>query len=1102
MSTHPATKPDTARTTRPSGHGRGVLTRAVTLIAVLVALVAHAAPLPLAGAQESPTWLPDWELNQTHTLEELSRAFDRDEDGVVDAAAAQTLPALLNPTDFTLRVSACAAPAGFSAVDWRLARPGEEPLPAITATECETEIPLPDRPYPEARDYTLTATVHYDGAPSQVVSVPVRVQDVFMVGFGDSYGSGEGNPLEYWDANPFSAPWDNDRCHRSRHSGQEQAARMLEQLPGVTVTFLHLACSGALASTGLLGPYEGLIAREPKLPSQIDQAAEYVRLSETVDGRRRHPDLVVTSIGGNDAGFADIVTACLLPPVVPKEVLTPPFYIPWPNSDCNAPEAPGGTAFDEALVDLAGLYQQLDGAIDANLCPGGSCELLITEYPDGATDEHGDTCSYHPPGFEGEEFQWVRDSMVPRLNGVIATAAAEHGWTYVDGVRDRFHRHGICAEDDWLRDIAESFEIQGDKNGAFHPNGAGHAFGYAPAIADAARNALGFPYRDLAFPAPLYGGTGQPTVCDDTVDDGIAERFIAAPSTDLADLDLPEHVLAEFATGTLPSASAAANSCTTRARVMPPTGVAPAEVRAGRGGCPDSPGSCVNTSTGSSSVALPAWNDDPVVTIAATADAERRAGQIADPFYRRASDAVAYGRTAFLAVAQDGAPTVTGELVVELGTRVQASGASARAHAHLRVDASVVGAEGAEDFANVRVDVTRHTCREDDGAPHGCQSTYGHPVNRFDERTVRVFGAAGEPQLDVTESWESHDANGFVPGESLRSGLSAGRGQIRVPFQVPAGSVVIVDTQADTYTSTAAPCVLDTNPFPCTANGRSTAKIGFAADPATGLLMPLTGVGGTTQDRTPPAVTASASGERGGGDWYRGPVDIALDATDDGGSGVASLTYVLDGSTPVEVAGDQATIRLTQDGPRTVTYWATDGAGNQSAQGQLTVRIDTETPSITLGIADGAEVPVHGVVPTGLSCDDTRSGVATCEGPAALDTTTPGSRTATFTATDVAGNPTERTIAYRVLSAGELIDRLRSELESLGLPRARHAELSAHVDAADRAEARGDHVAACEHLGDFVVAVERAVRQRWLASAQGEGLLAITHHAQVALRCH
>lgn len=115
--------------------------------------VLGAALVPLAGsagaAEIQPTWLPDRELDRPHTIDELSRAFDTDEDGRVDPPAAQVLPNLLNPDYFTLRVSACAAPPaappGFTSIDWRLARPGEAPLPGVTTTDCESQLTLPDR---------------------------------------------------------------------------------------------------------------------------------------------------------------------------------------------------------------------------------------------------------------------------------------------------------------------------------------------------------------------------------------------------------------------------------------------------------------------------------------------------------------------------------------------------------------------------------------------------------------------------------------------------------------------------------------------------------------------------------------------------------------------------------------------------------------------------------------------------------------------------------------------------------------------------------------------------------------------------------------------
>ena len=323
----------------------------------------------------------------------------------------------------------------------------------------------------------------------------------------------------------------------------------LDMLAGVTVTFLHLACSGAEALEGILQPYGGLFPSGAPLPPQITQAAEYVNYSQGAGGAKRYPDVVVTSIGGNDAGFADVVKGCLMKPawgLVPIPVF--PYAVPVDFDSCYEPGEAADEYFWPGIDGLPGLYDQLAGAVDGTnpslppLCdPNGSCDFLITEYPDGATDENGDTCGA-VAGFTEDEFQWVIDTMVPELNGVIQSSADQHGWVYVDGVRDNFYEHGICADDDYLRDIAESFEIQGDQNGAFHPNAAGHLWGYGDAILDSLRDTLGFPYTGGAYFGPMYAGTGTPQNCDTRVGDGNREQITTAPATDITGLALPTDI--------------------------------------------------------------------------------------------------------------------------------------------------------------------------------------------------------------------------------------------------------------------------------------------------------------------------------------------------------------------------------------------------------------------------------------------------------------------------------------------------------------------------------------------------------------------------------
>src|SRR5439155_19239450 len=85
------------------------------------------------------------------------------------------------------------------------------------------------------------------------------------------------------------------------------------------------------------------------------------------------------------------------------------------------------------------------------------------------------------------------------------------------------------------------------------------------------------------------------------------------------------------------------------------------------------------------------------------------------------------------------------------------------------------------------------------------------------------------------------------------------------------------------------------------------------------------------------AVCATAS-------WYHGPVQIALNAADTGGSGLAVVHYTTDGSTPT-------TASPTYNGPfavsatKTVKFRAWDGAGNVEVTQSQLVDIDTVAPT-------------------------------------------------------------------------------------------------------------------------------------------------------------
>ena len=79
--------------------------------------------------------------------------------------------------------------------------------------------------------------------------------------------------------------------------------------------------------------------------------------------------------------------------------------------------------------------------------------------------------------------------------------------------------------------------------------------------------------------------------------------------------------------------------------------------------------------------------------------------------------------------------------------------------------------------------------------------------------------------------------------------------------------------------------------------------------------------------------------------WYKTGVTVNLSAADNaGGTGVASITYTLDGAAPVKVLGATAQVAVSGDGAHVITYAATDSSNNTEATHTLTVNIDGVSP--------------------------------------------------------------------------------------------------------------------------------------------------------------
>jgi lysophospholipase L1-like esterase len=131
-------------------------------------------------------------------------------------------------------------------------------------------------------------------------SLTLDVVDLIVVGLGDSFSAGSGNSR----SGLVSIDYDQVQCTRTGRSGQALAALALEK---TSVTFIHLACGGARATVGLLGPHNGQ-------PPQILELQQILPPGQAVD-------FVSFTIGGNDVRFSEVVAQLIAEPDGPLSIL-------------------------------------------------------------------------------------------------------------------------------------------------------------------------------------------------------------------------------------------------------------------------------------------------------------------------------------------------------------------------------------------------------------------------------------------------------------------------------------------------------------------------------------------------------------------------------------------------------------------------------------------------------------------------------------------------------------------------------------------------------------------------------------------------------------
>lgn len=278
---------------------------------------------------------------------------------------------------------------------------------------------------------------------------------------GDSYASGEGAKGQAWL---------NEACHRSANSGGELAIRkFIRERTDIELDYINTTCSGAR----LIDFYAVAQPIEPGKPGtkqglQVDLVESWLK-------RKGYDalDILLADGGGNDVGFANVVSSGLLSFF--KTVRDDQTLISDTRNALN--KLPDNfnlfKLYLESKMEVGRViwfnYPNPmtgnplgNGRYDANLCKQDHIRAANPLDCWGVLENQMDNT----------DWQFVHDNIFLVLNQKVRQAATTNGWDFVD-IADRALRNGICNCEGYFNTVGQSILSQGDQNGTMHPNMAG-----------------------------------------------------------------------------------------------------------------------------------------------------------------------------------------------------------------------------------------------------------------------------------------------------------------------------------------------------------------------------------------------------------------------------------------------------------------------------------------------------------------------------------------------------------------------------------------------------------------------------------------------------
>ena len=224
----------------------------------------------------------------------------------------------------------------------------------------------------------------------------------------------------------YLPPSDTDGCHRS------DVSEILSAQLAVTRSF-NLACSGAVTDN-LFRSSNGGVAEKGE-PPQADQLLPIARANDV--------KLIVVTIGGNDLGFSDIVTACFERYSSKSGPCVPSTQTAAITAKLPAVEAKVEKVVDEvrAVMDQAGYADETT----ASSCRATrrSSPAARARYPESDSRR----LTYGCPFYDAD-LDTARDVIVPAIGELAQTAARAKGVEYLAAYANAFDGHEICATTD------------------------------------------------------------------------------------------------------------------------------------------------------------------------------------------------------------------------------------------------------------------------------------------------------------------------------------------------------------------------------------------------------------------------------------------------------------------------------------------------------------------------------------------------------------------------------------------------------------------------------------------------------------------------------